>query len=69
MKESEIGLDDYRRSLFSSKQMAHKQTRIMQREHELHKVKTKRTSFRAEKSGEAFHKQKFNGMCVPEVSA
>ena len=45
MKEREIGHEDYKTSLFfSSEQMTHKQTRIMQREHELYTVETKKTS-------------------------
>ena len=38
VKDKDIRHLDYRESLFSSKQMSHKQTRIMQEEHELYTV-------------------------------
>ena len=44
MKEREIGHEDYKTSLFTSDQMTYKQTRIMQMEHELYTVETKKTS-------------------------
>ena len=39
VKEREIRHEDYKTSLFNSEQMTHKQTRIMQREHELYTVR------------------------------
>merc|ERR1712035_12964 len=44
VKDKDIRHSDYRESLFSSLQMTHKQTRIMQEEHELYTVETKKTS-------------------------
>ena len=44
VKDKDIRHLDYRESLFSAKQMSHKQTRIMQEEHELYTVETKKTS-------------------------
>ena len=44
VKEKEIRHEDYKTSLFNSEQMTHKQTRIMQREHELYTVETEKTS-------------------------
>ena len=44
VKEKEIRNDDYKTTLFSAKQMMHKQTRIVQKEHELFTVETKKTS-------------------------
>ena len=44
VKDKDIRHLDYRESLFSAKQMSHKQIRIMQEEHELYTVETKKTS-------------------------
>ena len=44
VKEKEIRHEDYKTTLFSAEQMMHKQTRIVQKEHELFTVETKKTS-------------------------
>ena len=44
MKEKEIRHEDYKTTLFSAEQMMHKQTRIVQKEHELFTVEAKKTS-------------------------
>ena len=43
-KEKEIYHEDFRTALFSEEQMTHKQTRIVQKEHELFTVVSKKTS-------------------------
>ena len=42
-KEKEIYHEDFRTALFSEEQMTHKQTRIVQKEHELFTVISKKT--------------------------
>ena len=44
VKERGIGHEDYKTSLFTTDQMTYKQTRIMQREHELYTVETQKIS-------------------------
>ena len=44
MKEKEIRHEDYKTTLFSAEQMMHKQTRIVQKEHELFTVETEKIS-------------------------
>ena len=44
VKEKEIRHGDYKTTLFKEEQMVHKQTRIVQKEHELLTVETKKTS-------------------------
>ena len=44
MKEKEIRHEDYKTTLFSAEQMMHKQTRIVQKDHELFTVEAKKTS-------------------------